>query len=277
MATTKSVESIPSDSPGIHPGRNGLLLHGEALATTAALRSESIDLIYMDPPFFTGRNHSSGENRFRDNWHGDLNSYIGWILPRLRAMRRLLKPTGTLFLHLDWHAVHYAKVELDRIFGRDQFINEIIWSYRTGGASGRWLARKHDSILFYAKSQDYKFNKLKERSNLSHKYGFSNAGVMTDEQGPYRLAIMRDVWEIPALRGNSAERVQFPTQKPLPLLKRIIELASEPGDLVADFLCGSGTTPVAALSMGRRFIAGDQSEMALNLTQQRIEAAQVAQ
>ena len=251
--------------------QNCLLLQGDALATTACIRPETVDLIYLDPPFFTGRNHRAGSNRFQDSWRGDRNSYIGWLLPRIRAMRRLLKPTGSLFLHLDWHAVHYAKTELDRIFGPDQFINEIIWSYRTGGITGRWLARKHDAILFYAKSGSYKFNKLRERSDLSHKYGFSNADVQTDERGPYRLTIMRDVWDIPALRGNSAERVQFPTQKPLPLLERIIKLTTDPGDLVADFFCGSGTTLVAALGAGRRIIGGDQAAGAIALTQSRIE------
>jgi len=256
----------------ISPNQTHLLLQGDALLTTQALRSKSFDLIYLDPPFFTGRKFRAGKNQFQDVWQGKLEDYIGWLTARAEQMHHLLKPSGSIFLHLDWHAAHYAKVAMDEIFGRDNFINEIIWSYRTGGAGGRWLARKHDTILFYAKSPDYKFHSIKERSDLSHRYGFSNVNVLSDDKGHYRLALMRDVWEIPALRGNSPERVQFPTQKPVTLLERIIELVTDPGDLVGDFLCGSGTTLVAAAKSGRRIIGGDLSEQALLLTQSRLEA-----
>ncbi len=260
--------------PGKATDTDCILLQGDAETTASAIREQTLDLIYLDPPFFTGRNFRAGKNLFRDIWQGNLDSYIDWLTHRAQRMYPLLKPSGSFFLHLDWHAVHAAKVAMDRIYGRDNFINEIIWSYRTGGAGGRWLARKHDTILFYAKGSSYKFHSTKERSNLSHKYGFSNAGVQTDEQGPYRLALMRDVWEIPALRGNSPERVQFPTQKPLPLLERIIELVTDPGDLVGDFLCGSGTTVIAALKTGRRVVGGDISEQALIQTQSRIQTLQ---
>jgi len=182
-----------------------------------------------------------------------------------------------MFIHLDWHAVHPAKVALDDLFGRDSFINEIIWSYRTGGTSGRWLARKHDTILFYAKSPTYTFHTLRERSALSHKYGFANADVQVDEDGPYRMTLMRDVWEIPALRGNSPERVGFPTQKPLALLRRLVALVTNPGDLVGDFLCGSGTTLVAARELDRRAVGGDLCPQALELARRRLSETKSAQ
>ena len=261
--------------------RRWLLLRGDALATARSLRPESIDLVYADPPFFTGRprqaapsargaNTTGPGTGFDDRWPGGRDQYIPWLLERVAAMRDALKPTGSLFLHLDWHAVHPVKVALDGLFGPELFLNEIIWSYRTGGAGQRRLARKHDTILFYARTRRYKFHALRERSNLAHRYGFANAGVQTDEQGPYRLALLRDVWEIPALRGNSPERVAFPTQKPLALLRRIVALTTDPGDLVADLLCGSGTTVVAAIALDRRAVGADISPAALALTRRRL-------
>ncbi len=247
--------------------RSCVLLAGDVLKTTACLRDGSLELIYADPPFFSGRNRRT----FADHWRGDLDLYLDWLMPRMRAMKRLLAPTGSLFLHLDWHAVHAAKVAMDELFGRERFLNEIIWSYRTGGTGGRWLARKHDTLLFYARGPEYKFHRLKERSDLSHRYGFANAGVTVDERGPYRMTFMRDVWEIPALRGNSPERVPFVTQKPLALLRRIISLVTDPGDRVGDFLCGSGTTLVAATQMGRRAVGADISPDALSWTARRLQ------
>lgn len=258
-------------------GRQCVLLQGDVLRTTECLRESSFDLIYVDPPFFSGRPYRAGSGTgFNDTWGGDLDRYLSWLMPRVHRMRELLAPAGSLFLHLDWHGVHAAKVEMDRIFGREFFINEIIWSYRTGGTGSRWLARKHDTILFYVRSPAYKFNRTRERSNLSHKYGFANAGVLTDERGPFRMTLMRDVWEIPALRGNSPERVAFPTQKPLALLRRIVALVTDPGDLVGDFLCGSGTTLQAALEMGRRAVGADISAEALDLTRRRLRALPAA-
>lgn len=249
----------------------GLLLRGDCLHTARSCRAESFDLIYLDPPFFTGRPHRARTGAgFADTWGGDLDGYLAWLGDRADALRDLLRPSGSMFVHLDWHAVHPAKVALDALFGRSNFVNEIIWAYRTGGAGGRWLARKHDTILFYAKSPSYEFHTLRERSSLSHKYGFANAAVQVDDEGPYRMTLMRDVWEIPALRGNSSERVDFPTQKPLALLRRLITLVTVPGDRVGDFLCGSGTTLVAARELGRRVVGADLCPAALELTRWRL-------
>jgi DNA modification methylase len=268
---TRSKPGAGQSAPARPAGSRYLLLQGDALHTTACLREETLDLIYVDPPFFTGRPHrSTNAGGFSDVWQGGLNEYLTWLIPRMAQMRNLLTPSGSLFVHLDWHAVHAVKVALDDLFGRKHFINEIIWSYRTGGTGSRHLARKHDTILFYARSSRYKFHRLKVRSELSHKYGFANAGVQIDERGPYRMTLMRDVWELPALRGNSPERVPFPTQKPLALLRRIVSLVTDPGDLVGDFFCGSGTTLQAALELGRTCVGADVSPRALELTRRRL-------
>jgi DNA modification methylase len=248
-----------------------MLLEGDALWCTRALPGGVFDLIYADPPFFTGRaQRVPGGAAFADGCAGGLERYLLWLEPRLLEMHRLLAPTGSLFVHLDWHAAHAVKLLLDRICGPRLFVNEIIWSYRTGGTGRRRLACKHDTILFYARGPASKFHPLRERSDLSHRYGFANAGVRTDEHGPFRMALMRDVWEIPALRGNMPERVAYPTQKPLALLRRIVNLVTDPGDLVGDFFCGSGTTLVAAASQNRRAIGADIARDALRVAAARL-------
>jgi len=255
-------------------GRPWMLLEGDALTCARALPDGRFDLIYADPPFRTGRVHgAAGGARFSDRWPGGPDEYLGWLELRLAEMRRLLAPTGSLFVHLDWHAAHAAKLALDRLFGAQLFVNEIVWSYRTGGGGRRRLACKHDTIFFYAREKAYKFHALRERSALSHAYGFANAGVLLDAAGPYRMALLRDVWEIPALRGNMPERVAFPTQKPLALLRRIVRLVTDPGDLVGDFFCGSGTTLVAAVTEGRCAIGGDLSRAALALAAERLRTS----
>ncbi len=277
ICRSREREAAQGNSGPHAPAGRWLLLEGDALDCARALRRGSFDLLYADPPFFTGRPHGDPAHpAFDDRWAGDPEKYVAWLQPRLAAMRELLAPSGSLFLHLDWHAVHRIKVELDRLFGAERFVNEIIWSYRTGGVAPRHLARKHDTILFYARGPQHKFHALRERSNLAHRYGFANAAVRSDAQGPYRMTLLRDVWEIPALRGNGPERVDFPTQKPLELLRRIVALVTDPGDLVGDLFCGSGTTLVAAVESGRRAIGGDVSRTALALAARRLQLIRTA-
>jgi DNA modification methylase len=192
-------------------------------------------------------------------------------------MRRLLRETGSLCVHLDWHAVHYVKVMLDEIYTCDCFLNEIIWSYRTGGRSTRWFARKHDTLLLYARREGRnKFHVMRDGQ-------FRTDGLNYDEQGrPYKQTragrlyfhpdgpAVTDVWEIPFLSTVSSERVGYPTQKPLALLERIIEATTDAGDLVADFFCGSGTAPAAAKKLGRRWLGCDVSAAAVALAQKRL-------
>jgi len=212
-----------------------------------------------------------------DAWPGGPDRFLEFLRPRLVQMHRLLSPRGTLHVHLDWHAVHYAKVALDRIFGPDNFLNEIIWSYRTGGCSRRWFPRKHDTILVYARCAG--------RHTFQPQRGgaFRTDGLKTDSSGRLyknttrgRLyfhhggPLLTDVWEIPFLSTVSRERTGYPAQKPEKLLERIVLAWSRPGDLVADFFCGSGTTAVVAARTGRRWLACDISPQAVQITRRRL-------
>lgn len=255
---------------------------GDNLAFMAGLAAASIDLIYADPPFGTGRSiqHGATGHGYDDRWPGGVRAYLEFLEPRLRDMHRLLKTTGTLYVHLDWRASHYVKVLLDEVFGYDNFLNEIVWSYRTGGVSKRWFARKHDTILAYAKDAGrHTFHVIREGT-------FRTDGLNYDESGrPYKTTkkgrlyfnadgpAVTDVWDIPFLSTVSLERVDYPSQKPLALLERIINASTNPGDLVADFFCGSGTTLVAARKLGRRGIGCDDSPKAVAITVKRLKQA----
>ncbi len=286
--------------------KNRTLFQGDNLRFLRALPSDSIQLIATDPPFNKRRDFFAAENGagFRDRWSWErdvaaegvdilraahpalwavieaarlgqgegMSAYLGWLGLRLLEMHRVLHPTGSLFLHIDRSAGAYVKLLLDAIFGPERCRNEIVWLYKTGGASKRWFSRKHDIILFYSKTDAYTFHPQREKSYLAHRYGFSNIEVEQDADGYYRLAAMRDVWDIPALRGNQAEAVGYPTQKPLALYERIIRAASNPGDLVLDPFCGSGTTAVAAERLGRRWLVMDIWDGAFAMLRQRLEA-----
>ena len=267
------VERFQFGTPELEPNR---LFFGDNLHIMRSLPSESIDLIYIDPPFFSQRNYNvlfgdSNELRsFRDIWDGGLNGYLVWLNARLYEMKRLLKPTGSIYIHLDWHAAHYVKVEMDKLFGYKNFVNEVVWLYKTGGMSKRWLGRKHDVILFYSRGPSYQFTPRREKSYLMHKYGFSNVKIEEDKGGYYTWVGMRDVWDIPALRGNQPEAIGYPTQKPEGLIERIISLVTSPGDIVADFFVGGGTTPAVAQRLERRWIGCDISRVAVSITADRV-------
>ncbi|MGE5529592.1 MAG: DNA-methyltransferase [Patescibacteria group bacterium] len=264
----------PAPEP-VFPAARNRLIRADCLDVLRALPSCAFDLIYIDPPFFTGRSHSGRDGlpqpgSFADPRAGGLAGYLSWLGPRLAEMHRVLKRSGSLMVHLDWHAVHYVKCELDGIFGYGNFVNEIIWQYKTGGTSKRRLGRKHDTILFYAKSPCYKFNPVEEKSYLKHRYGFANVRIERDEGGYYTRVGLRDVWDLPALRGNQPETTGYPTQKPRALLDRIVALVTDPGDVVADFFCGSGTTLLAAQAAGRTWLGCDISEAAVALCARRL-------
>lgn len=260
----------------------GRLFAGDNLTVMRELPDACCHLIYADPPFCTGsvRRTADAEHDFDDRWAGGVPEFIAFLDPRLRAMHRLLAPTGSLYLHLDWRTVHYAKCLLDEVFGIDNFLNEIVWSYRTGGRSERWFARKHDTLLLYARERGrHTFNVLRDGQ-------FRTDGLLHDETGrPYkntrkgRLYFhpdgpgMTDVWEIPFLSTVSDERNGYPAQKPEALLERVIRASSNPDDVVADFFCGSGTTLAVAQRLGRRWIGCDLSETAVKLTADRLGCA----
>ncbi|MCY3878038.1 MAG: DNA methyltransferase [Rhodobacteraceae bacterium] len=268
-----------------------------------------MDLIATDPPFNKGRDfHATPDSlasgaKFQDRWsweqdvhndwvdqltddyprlmeaiesaryaHSDgMGAYICFMAVRLLEMRRVLKPTGSIYLHCDPTASHYLKAVMDAVFGWRNFVNEVLWLYKTGGMSKRWFGRKHDNVLLYSKTKKYTFNPLKEKSYLSHKYGFSNVEILQDENGIYTLAGMRDYWDIPALRGNQPETVGYPTQKPVSLYERMLKASSNPGDIVLDPFCGCATTLVAAEQLDRQWVGMDIWEGAHKLVRQRLE------
>ncbi len=241
------------------------------------MEKESVDLIYIDPPFFSNRNYEiiwgdEAEIRsFEDRWEGGIHVYVDWIKQRVMELHRVLKPTGSFYLHCDWHAGHYLKVMCDEVFGRNHFQNEVVWSYRTGGATKRRFGRKHDTIFFYTKSDKWIFNTVKVKSYQSHKYGYKfpayEIDTKTGEQ--YSWVYTRDVWDI-TMGTGTGERMGYPTQKPEALLERIIKASSNEGDLILDAFCGCGTTLVVAHKLGRRWIGIDISPSAISLIKKRL-------
>lgn len=286
----------------IYPGGRGYpnavpdsrLVLGDNLTVMAALLPEyegRIDLIYNDPPFFTNRKFSArigrGEDSrkpeewmmaegYHDSWP-NLDAYLDFLYQRLTLMYRLLAPNGTLYLHLDWHANSYARILLDELFGPQNFLNEIIWTYHGPSPIRSAFNRKHDTILVYVKGSDYTFNVNAVREpynpstvrtfNASPKAGFGK--VPNLERGK----VPEDWWYFPVVARLHNERTGYPTQKPESMLERIILASSNPGDLVADFFCGSGTAPIVAARLGRRFIASDIASRAVHTTLRRLVAS----
>lgn len=263
----------------LFPSGANRLFFGDNLHIMRQLPSKSIDLIYIDPPFFSGRTYNvifgdKNEMRsFTDIWEGGMPGYLIWLNARLFAMKRLLKDTGSIFVHLDWHASHYVKVEMDKIFGSDNFLNEIIWCYKSGGASPkRNFSRKHDALLLYTKTDHHRFNTQTEKSyNRGLKpYRFQGVQEFQDQIGWYTVVGMKDYWEIDMVGRTSSERIGYPTQKPEALIERVIRASSDEGDVVGDFFCGGGTTPAVAQRLNRRWVACDQSRIAVAITADRI-------
>ena len=264
---------------------------GDNLATMSALLpnySGRIDLIYADPPFFTHRRYPTRIGRdedsrkpeewqlaegYTDHWE-DIDAYLDMLYPRLELMHRLLSPKGTLYLHLDWHANSYARLLLDEIFGGERLLNEIIWTYHGPSPIRSAFNRKHDTILSYTKSAEYTFNVDDVRTPYnpstvktfasSTKAGF---GKVPDLK---RGKVPEDWWYYPVTARLHSERTGYPTQKPEALLERIILASSNAGEIVADFFCGSGTTPLVASRLGRHYIAADFSWRAIHTTRSRL-------
>lgn len=264
------------------------LFWGDNLQVMSHLLREyrgQVDLIYIDPPFdskadykkkikLQGETVSNDSSSFEEKQYGDIwtnDQYLQFMYERLTLCRELLSDTGSIYLHCDWHKSHHLRMLMDEVFGPNSFVNEIVWTYKTGGGSKRWFGRKHDAILFYSKTDNYTFYPQKEKSYLSHKYGFSNVEILQDEDGrSYTLAGMRDFWEIDALRGNQPENLSYPTQKPETLIERIVKASSKPDDLVFDCFMGSGTTQAVAMNLGRRFIGADINLGSIQTTTKRL-------
>ncbi|MHC4841586.1 MAG: DNA-methyltransferase [Planctomycetota bacterium] len=247
------------------------VIHGDFLEQAASPPNEKVALVYLDPPFFSGRERKNrdGGPAYEDRWDS-IDDYLEFLRRLVTSARKVLSANGLLVLHLDWRASHHGRLILEDIFGSDAFVNEIIWSYRTGGLSKRWLGRKHDTLQVFANGPDYTFNVIKEKSYLAHKYGYSNIEILEDERGPYTMVSLKDVWEVPALRGNQREYLGYPTQKPLALLERLIEVFTEKGDLILDPCCGSGTSLHAAKNKGRCAIGVDASKDAVEVARSRL-------
>ena len=268
------------------------VIHGDCLDVMKEMADKSVDLIYLDPPFFTIRKHSlssrdrSSHYSFDDLWACH-KTYADFMFSRLLEAKRILKDTGTIFIHCDKSANHILRLIGDDVFGEENFLSEIIWSYKRWSNSANNLTPNHQNILFFSKTENYKFNKiftdysettnvdqiLQKRSRDEHNksiYAREEDGsvVSSDEKKGVPLA---DVWEIPFLNPKAKERTGYPTQKPILLLDRIIEIATDEGDIVLDPFCGSGTTLVAAKMKGRNYIGIDVSIEAIELTKSRLE------
>lgn len=291
----------------------GTLIEGDCLDVAAGMPGGWIDLCYLDPPFGTGRTRSGaklslgrgGRARspseqpslsFDDAFASDSGAYIDWLEPRIEAIARLLKPTGSLLVHLDWRMSHYVKILLDGVMGPERFVNEIIWFYSSGGGRpGKRLARKHDVILWYSRGKRFTCNleaaslprnicpacgeEKRARNHMKKEIDQEGRVIRSIRSGgkTYRYfddapAVPCDVWlDISHLQQRDPERTGYPTQKPLTLLKRVVTLCSSPGDLVADFFMGTGTTLVAAAQNGRQWLGCDRSREAVALARERLE------
>ncbi len=267
----------------------GRIIHGENLDVLKSLPDESINLIYIDPPFGTGqmRTHrkiktGSGDQTrlgfggktyqyetvseltYRDDM--PLDEYLLFMRVRLEHMHRLLRADGSIYVHVDFHAVHYIRFMLDEIFGSERFLNEIIWAYDYGGRHRDRWPRKHDNILFYAKSDTWTFNR-DDIDRIPY--------MAPDLVGPEKAALGKlptDVWWMTIVPTNSKERTGYPTQKPLALVERIIRASSNERDVVADFFGGSGTTAVASTRLNREYLYVDANSEAVEIARRRLSA-----
>lgn len=268
------------------------LLLGDCLEKMNEIADSSVDLIYLDPPFFTERKHKlknrqrTKEFSFDDIWKQE-SSYAEFLHQRILKMRELLKDTGSIFVHCDKMANHIVRGVLDDVFGSEFFQSEIIWQYKRWSNAKKGLLPSHQNIYFYSKTSDFIFNKIfmpySEATNLDQilqrrtRDKHNKSIYARDEEGNIQQADAKqgvplsDVWDIPYLNPKAKERVGYPTQKPLLLLERIIELVTNENDLVLDPFCGSGTTCVAASLTNRKYIGIDQSEDAIQLSQSRLD------
>jgi len=269
-----------------------MIIKGDCKIELRKIESNSVDLIYLDPPFFSQRKQTqktrdnSKEYSFNDSWE-NIDSYKNYIEERLVECLRVLKNTGSIFLHCDRSASHYLRISLDNVFGMENFQSEIIWSYKRWSNAKKGLLNAHQVIYFYSKTSDFKFNHAFEAYSLTTNIdqifqkrvrdAHGKTKYKTDANGECELledkkgVPLSDVWEIPYLNPKANERVGYPTQKPILLLEKIIQLVTNEGDLVLDPFCGSGTTLVSAKLLKRKYIGMDISDDAVNLARKRIE------
>jgi DNA modification methylase len=244
------------------------------------------DLIYLDPPFFSNRHYEVlwGDGyelrAFADRWKGGINNYVAWMRERLQECYRVLKPTGTIYLHCDYHANAHLRVLMDQIF-KDHFLNEIVWCYRGGGSPKRGFGRRHDTIYRYSKTDDYRFYPDSIRIPYQAEgIGRTDDAMWGKHKGTNKVykpnplgKIPEDWWLIDILNANDPERLGYPTQKPEILLERIINASSTVTEIVLDPFCGCGTAIAVAHKLGRRWIGIDVSPTACKLMANRMRTA----
>ena len=295
---------------------NRSLCQGDNLDFLRAMKSESVDLIATDPPFNSGRDYFASPNSiaegayFPDKWawsdemriqhlaelkeinpkahyyvhgvwqtlgDGALTAFLFFMSLRLIEMHRVLKPTGSIYLHCDHHASHYLKQLMDIVFGVDKFQNEIIWHYTGGGRSKNYFSRKHDIIFFYSKTSNFTFNLDAIRVPYKETSGYAKGGITSKAGKHYKPhpdgTPVDDVWDIPIINPMSKERKGYPTQKPLELYDRIVKASSNKDDVVLDPFCGCATTLVAAERLGRDWIGIDIHPKTKIITANRIAEA----
>lgn len=253
---------------------------GDAADELAALADGVLDAIYIDPPFGTGIVQRGRGHAYADR-ADDPDAFVTWLEPTLVHCRRALAASGSLFVHLDYRAVHYVKVALDRLFGRDRFVNEIVWCYAVGGKSRRGFGRKHDTILWYARGPNWAFYPdavRVPRRGGSHMRVVDGVQEKTDRRTGrvYRYPVSagkvpEDWWsDVETLNHSDRERTGWPSQKPARLVERIVRAVTQPGDRVADWFAGSGTTAAVAQRLGRSFITTDLSPAAIEVCASRL-------
>ncbi|MCI5209419.1 MAG: site-specific DNA-methyltransferase, partial [Candidatus Electrothrix sp. ATG2] len=268
------------------------IIEGDCLEIMRSIEKSSIDLIYLDPPFFTEKKHKlknrsrNKEFSFDDTWGSD-KDFAEFLKERIEIMRTLLKIDGSIFVHCNKSGEHIVRAILDNVFGTTNFQSEIIWSYKRWSNSKKGLLPNHQNIYFYSKSKKFKFNTiytsysettnvdqiLQRRTRDEHnKSIYDRDSDGNFKHGDKKKGVpLSDVWDIPYLNPKAKERVGYPTQKPLILLERIVQLVTTEGDIVLDPFCGSGTTCVAATRLGRNYIGIDKSPEAVELSNNRID------
>lgn len=275
--------------------RNKLIWGDNKYVMSALLEKYAgkIDLIYIDPPFATGANFSTtvtiGENElehtkeasaikelaYRDTWGKGLDSFLQMMYDRLLLMRELLSEKGSIWVHCDWRVNSHIRLMLDEVFGSDKFLNEIIWCYTSGGKSRKFFSRKHDTIFWYSKTENYIFNDeniripYSEKTQQNYKKGLKGSTYTSDVVLNEKGKIPEDYWDIAVASKSLIENLGYPTQKPEKLLNRIIEASSNKDSIVADFFCGSGTTAAVAEKLGRRWITSDLGRYAIHTARKR--------
>ena len=270
-------------------GVEGEIVLGDNLDVMPSFPDGAFRMIYLDPPFNTGRERTArrlrtvaasdgdrtgfGGRRYRSeplessSYRDRFDDYLGFLEPRLREARRLLDPEGTLYLHLDYREAHYVKLLCDEIYGRDCFLNEIIWAYDYGAKPRRRWPAKHDTILVYVRDPDgYWFD-----AEEVEREPYMAPGLVTPEKRA-RGKLPTDVWWHTIVPTSGRERTGYPTQKPEGLLRRMVLASSRPGDRVADFFAGSGTLGAVAAATGRRYVLVDANPEAVAIMERRLGA-----